>query len=157
MTVGVWVVAGLVASTRRKARSVALQALYAADIAHHSAQASVEELLLETTLPPQAQQYAREVVGGVAEHKKEIDELIQVVAPLWPLDQVPAVDLNVLRLAIFEILFNNRGRSTPPGAIINEAVDLAKRFGSEHSARFVNGVLGKVAGNMLGVAGSETT
>lgn len=133
------------ASVRLKARGVALQALYEADTAHHAAQASVDRLLPESRLSQEAQEYARGLVLGVVRHLQEIDRILQEAAPLWPLDQVAVIDRNVIRLAIYEILFNNRERPTPVGAVINEAVELAKRFGSENSPRFVNGVLGKVS------------
>ena len=77
----------------------------------------------------------------MAERRAQIDGVIAAHAPTWPVEQLPAVDRNILRIAIFEILFNNE---TPPKVAINEAVELAKRYGSETSSRFVNGVLGGV-------------
>ena len=75
-------------------------------------------------------------------HRPDIDRLIQRKAPAWPLEQLAPVDRNLLRLAIYEVLFDNR---VPVRAAINEAVELAKRFGSDSSPRFVNGVLGSVS------------
>ncbi|MBI2886638.1 MAG: transcription antitermination factor NusB [Chloroflexi bacterium] len=145
------------ASVRRKARTVVLQALYEADIAHHDAQASVARLLEESTLAPEVRRQAQELMAGVVEHGREIDRLLHEAAPLWPLEQMAVVDRALLRLAIFEILFNNRERSAPVGTVINEAVDMAKRFGSENSARFVNGVLGGIAQRAPGATQRETT
>lgn len=140
------------ASVRQKARIVALQALYEADMAHHSAQEAVERLLHESRLPAHGQMMARELVRGVMEHQKEVDRVLRKTAPQWPLHQVAVVDRNILRLAIYEILFNNREHSTPRGIVINEAVDLAKSFGSEKSPGFVNGVLGHLASEYAGTA-----
>jgi len=133
------------AGSRQKARMVALQALYEADLTHHSAVEALNHLLQESRLSEGSQEIARRLVVGVAEHSQDIDKVLHASAPQWPVDQVAIIDRNVLRLAIYEILFNNMERSVPSGVVINEAVDLAKRFGSENSQRFVNGVLGSVS------------
>ena len=135
--------------SRQKARVLALQALYEADLAHHSAPEALERLLGQSGVAEATQDLARKLVGGVMERGRDIDGVLQTAAPQWPVDQVSAVDRNVLRLAIYEILFNNMERSVPVGVVINEAVDLAKRFGSENSQRFVNGVLGNISKNHL--------
>jgi len=82
------------------------------------------------------------LVLGVIKKKKEIDQYIRKFAPAWPVAQIPAVDRNILRLAIFEILLDNR---VPVKVGINEAVELAKTFGSDSSPKFINGVLGSVS------------
>lgn len=87
--------------------------------------------------------FAMELVKGTVEHSQEIDGLIAKFAPAWPVEQIPVVDRNILRMAIFEMIFH---KATPPKVVINEAVELAKTFGSESSPRFVNGVLGSLAG-----------
>ncbi len=79
---------------------------------------------------------------GVQTNRPAIDRILAEVAPQWPLSEVAAIDRNILRIAIYEVLFDNE---TPVRAAVNEAVELAKTFGSESSARFVNGVLGTVA------------
>ena len=135
--------------TRRKGRELALQALYEADVTHHSAQEAVERLLGQGGVAEATQNLARDLVAGVLARGSDIDNALQASAPQWPVGQVSAVDRNVLRLAIYEILFNNMERSVPVGVVINEAVDLAKRFGSENSQRFVNGVLGTISKNYL--------
>jgi N utilization substance protein B len=88
-----------------------------------------------------ATRYARELVTGVLTNRGAIDTLIQQRAPLWPLAQMSAVDRNVLRIGLYESLYSNA--TVPLRTAINEAVELAKLFGSETSAKFVNGVLGR--------------
>lgn len=129
-------------SKRRRARIAALQALYEADTTGHDVDTILERLLEETPLAEETAAFARELVLGAIEQREYIDGVIRKVAPAWPLEQMAPVDRNILRLAILEILLNSR---TPMRAAINEAVELAKSFGSDNSARFVNGVLGSVA------------
>jgi len=87
--------------------------------------------------------FARDLIKGVLENKKKIDEIITKTAPEWPLEQVSLVDRNVLRLGIYELLFGKR-EEVPPKVAINEAIELAKSFGGETSGKFVNGVLGTI-------------
>lgn len=129
------------ASARRKARSVALQALYEIDTAGHDPQGVLERLFEETSLPDEVRAFAESRLEGILEHRQEIDQHIQKAAPTWPLEQISRIDLNILRLAIFEILFDNE---VPLKVAINEAIELAKTFGSDNSPKFVNGVLGAV-------------
>ena len=95
----------------------------------------------EQELPNEAALPARELIAGVRENKQKIDAAIRKFAPAWPLEQIALIDRNILRLAIFEMLLNNK---VPVKVAINEAVELAKMFGSENSSKFVNGVLGSV-------------
>lgn len=127
---------------RRKARTLALQSLYESDSSHHPLESAVERLLSESTLPPPAADFVRELSQNIERHRAEIDRVLEECAPAWPLEQIARVDRNILRIAIAEILFDNK---VPLRAAINEAVELAKTFGSDSSARFVNGVLGAVA------------
>jgi len=90
-------------------------------------------------LPPEGEAFLLRIVQGVLKHRDELDELIATYAPEWPIDQMAIIDRNILRIALFEFLI---GGGTPPKVAINEAVELAKRFGSDSSRRFVNGVLG---------------
>jgi N utilization substance protein B len=129
---------------RRKARTLALQALYETDSVGHEAELALNRLLTVNELAEDSISFARELVGGVIRHKIEIDRKIESFAPTWPIDQIPTVDRNILRLAIFELLFDE-GAAVPVKVAINEAVELAKKFGSESSPRFVNGVLGSVS------------
>jgi N utilization substance protein B len=126
---------------RRQARTIALQTLYEYDIAHHGPSEILQRHADEATLHPKVVEYANELVLGVCNHLADIDAHIQSAAREWPLQQMARIDKNILRLAIYEILFNN---TVPAKAAINEAVELAKSFGSDASSRFVNGVLGTI-------------
>jgi len=130
------------AGARRKARALALQALYEVDSAGHEVEGVVTRLLAEGGLSEENASFVRELVSGVIQNKEKIDHQVQSFAPAWPIEQIPAVDRNILRLAIFEILLDNR---VPVKVAINEAVELAKTFGSDNSSKFVNGVLGAVS------------
>ena len=127
---------------RRKARIAALKTLFEVDSVDHSPDHILERQLEEHSLPDDAAEFARHLVRGVMENYERLDELIRKNAPAWPLEQVAAVDRNILRLAIYEIVIDNR---VPMRAAINEAIELAKEFGGEASPKFVNGVLGSVA------------
>lgn len=123
---------------RRRGRELALQMLYQYELAGippDEVSASLEEL---QQAPEAAQQFALELVRGVVANLAAIDACIAAQADNWRLDRMAAVDRNVLRLALFELLFQ---RDTPPPVVIDEAVEIAKRFGSEKSGQFVNGVL----------------
>ncbi|MBX6771753.1 MAG: transcription antitermination factor NusB [Chloroflexi bacterium] len=120
-----------------------MQSLFEADLVGHDPLAVLERNLAEGEAGEVDAAYARQLVTGVVEHRAEIDRILSQAAPLWPLEQMPPVDKNVLRLAIYELLFDNR--RVPMKAAINEAVEIAKIFGSDSSSRFVNGVLGTVA------------
>ena len=133
------------ADPRTKARALALQALYEADVAGHSVSACFRWLKEEEELPEAAASYAMELVEGVGLRRDEIDGSIRKFAPAWPVIQLPVVDRNILRLAVYEILSD---RGVPRKVAINEAVELAKTFGGESSPRFVNGVLGSFVGDM---------
>ena len=127
---------------RRKARTIALKALYEMDSVGHESQDILSRLLEDTPAPDDVAAFAQELVSGVLGHREEIDAVIREKATAWPLEQVAVVDRNILRLAIYEMLIDNR---VPVRAIINEAVELAKSFGGESSPKFVNGVLGSVS------------
>ncbi len=112
-------------------------------------QRNMEEPISENTngaLPVdvRVREYSSSLVLGVLQNRDELDRLIEECTPSWPLDQMSSIDRNILRLAIFEVLLDNR---VPLKAAINEAVELGKRFGSDNSSRFINGVLGTVAAN----------
>ena len=130
------------AGERRKARALALQALYEIDSVGHEMEAVVSRLLAKGELSEENAAFIRELVSGVIQNREQIDCNIQSFAPAWPVEQIPVVDRNILRLAIFEILLDNK---VPVKVAINEAVELAKMFGGDNSAKFVNGVLGSVS------------
>ena len=99
-------------------------------------------LLSKKALDGEHASFTRDLVNGVLQHQAEIDEKIRNFAPAWPLSQMAAIDRSILRLAIFEILIDNR---VPIKVAINEAIELAKTFGSDNSPKFVNGVLGSIS------------
>ena len=127
---------------RRKARTLALQALYEIDIVGHDPEATMDHLLEEERLTEENAAFARDLVRGVTRYRDKLDAHIHKFAPAWPVEQIAVIDRNILRLAIFEILLDNR---VPLKVAINEAVELAKEFGSDSSPRFINGVLGAVS------------
>ncbi len=121
---------------RTRERKRALDVLHAADV---TSRAPLEVLALEDEpVGP----FARRLVAGVVSHAAEIDALIRSYADRWPLERMPVVDRNLLRIAIYELLHEP---DTPAGAVINEAVSLAKLLSTEDSGRFVNGLLGRLA------------
>ena len=128
---------------RHRARIAALQALFELDATDHNAAEVLQRRLDEEQFAPEGVSFLSRLVIGAWEHRDEIDGIIAKAAPTWPLHQMPGVDKAVLRIAIFELLFNKEEK-TPVKAVINEAVELAKHFGSDSSSRFVNGVLGSV-------------
>ena len=140
------------AGGRRRARSVALQALYEIDSVGHDPEATLSRLLKEEKLGEETEAFARELVRGVVRYREKLDSHIQRFAPAWPVSQIAIIDRNILRLAIFEILLDNK---VPIKVAINEAVELAKAFGSDSSPRFVNGVLGAVSALVKNEKGPE--
>ncbi len=126
---------------RRQARVVAFQTLFEVDLVHHNPDTVVAQRLEEMPLPEDAQSFARELVQGVINNKSAVDQQIHQAAPQWPLDQMAKADVNILRLAVYELSTHK----APLKVVINEAVELAKTYGGESSPRFVNGVLGTVA------------
>ncbi len=130
------------AGSRRKARIVALQALYEIDTTKHKPDDVVKVQSAEAELTEENTTFVQELISGVVANRAKIDENIRRFASSWPLEQLSVIDRNILRLAIFEILFDNK---VSLKVSINEAVELAKAFGSDNSAKFVNGVLGSVS------------
>lgn len=126
---------------RHRARIVALQALYEIDCTSHAPAVVVEQRLAAAQLPEAGRDFARGLVLGVWKNRERLDALIARYAPEWPVDQIAVIDRNILRIAIYEILMHH---DTPTKVAINEAVELAKLFGSDSSSRFVNGVLGSL-------------
>ena len=127
---------------RRKARTIAFQVLCETNTTRHDPDKTLEQLLAESNLSEVNAGFARELISGVIKNKQKIDEYIRRFAPAWPIEQLAVVDKSILRLAIYELLLDNR---VPTKVAINEAVELAKIFGSESSAKFINGVLGAVS------------
>jgi len=133
-------------ANRHLSRSIAVQSLFEWDF-NKMHDGEIEEIVdrnIETFAPGlEDSTYTQALVKGVLDHKDEIDEVIQKVAPEWPLDQIALVDKGILRLGFYELLFEDK-RNVPSKVAINEAVELAKTFGGDASRKFVNGVLGTV-------------
>src|SRR5688572_15376596 len=124
---------------RTKARSIALQVLYETDLSNHMPGDVLKTRLEDNTLTEDHAEFARQIIFGVLPLTHELDHVIAKYAPEWPLDQIAAIDRNIIRIACWEFAVS---RETPVKVAINEAVELAKMYGSESTARFVNGVLG---------------
>ena len=127
---------------RTRARALALQVLYEVDMANHPPAEVFASRLEETPLSDEHSEFARTIIFGVLPLTNNLDQLIAKYAPEWPLDQIAAIDRNILRLALWEFAVSH---DTPIKVAINEAVELAKTFGSDSAPRFVNGVLGSLA------------
>ena len=131
-------------SARSKARKQSLDLLYEADIR----KVDLLQLMTERDLLDEGpdtrpiREFTRELISGVSEHKRKIDELITTYAQGWDMDRLPAVDRNILRLAIFEIVWSSE---LPDAVAIDEALTLAKEISTEESAGYIHGVLGRIA------------
>lgn len=128
--------------SRTRARSLALQVLYEVDIAKHPPGEIYKLRLDDTPLTDELSEFARQIIFGVLPLTEKLDQVIAQYAPEWPLDQIAAIDRNILRMALWEFAVYH---DTPIKVAINEAVELAKQFGSDSAPRFINGVLGALA------------
>lgn len=129
---------------RHPARRLALQTLFEIDLNRGAdAKATWERGVFRAGLNEQAGAFAWDLVQGVIDHRRELDEEIAELAPEFPIDQMPRIDRNVLRIGLYELRYAG---DAPASVIIDEAVELAKMFGSEASAKFVNGVLATAVG-----------
>lgn len=126
---------------RHRARIAALQALFEADTSQHGAREALGRIVASQRLGAEPAAFAKDLIEGVLAQQDQLDRTIAEAAPAWPVEQLPPVDRNILRLALWEMLGDN---GTPVRAVINEAVELAKSFGSDSSSKFVNGVLGAI-------------
>ena len=127
---------------RTRARSLALQVLYEVDITNHPPGESFKSRLEDEPLSDDLAGFAHQIIFGVLPITDTLDHLIAKYAPEWPLDQIAAIDRNILRMALWEFAVYGE---TPLKVSINEAVELAKLYGSDSAPRFVNGVLGTLA------------
>ena len=127
---------------RTAAREAALQMLFSADLGSHAADAAVQNFWREFPGDPEGRAYADEAVRGVLEQKDAIDVRVRKASQNWRLERMTAIDRNVLRLGTWELV--NRA-DVPRAVIIDESVEIAKRFGGKQSASFVNGVLDRIA------------
>jgi N utilization substance protein B len=127
---------------RTKARCVALQALYEIDIAGHPPEIVLQSRLEETSFDPLLEEFIKQIVLGVYSIAEILDGFIAENAPDWPLEQVAPIDRNIIRIALWEFAIY---KQTPIKVAINEAVELAKIYGTDSTPRFVNGVLGSLS------------
>jgi N utilization substance protein B len=128
--------------SRTRARSLALQVLYETDLTQHPPAEVFKARLEELPLTDELADFARQIIFGVIPLIEHLDHMISRYAPEWPLDQIAAIDRNILRIAFWEFAVQGE---TPIKVAINEAVELAKSYGSDSAPRFVNGVLGALA------------
>jgi transcription antitermination protein NusB len=127
---------------RRKAREVALQLLYQLDVQGEStAEPHLDEFWSRHPVDPEAREFADSLVRGTKLHETKIDEIIAQYAENWELDRMAVVDRNILRQGIFELLWMGEA---PPKVVINEALEVAKKFSTQESSRFINGILDRV-------------
>lgn len=133
-------------ASRHLSRSIAVQSLYEWDFKNYQDNLLPEiiERNIEEFGPGlKEKEFVNKLVLGVVEHRHQLDGIIEKAAPMWPLDQIDMIDRNVLRLGLFELIYENK-EEVPPKVAINEAIELAKSFGGESSGKFINGVLGTV-------------
>lgn len=134
--------------SRTKARGVALQVLFEHDLTGHSLGDTLEARLGEENLEDQLVQFTSQIIAGVTPLVQQLDLIIAEHAPEWPLDQVAVIDRNILRIALWECGIE---KCTPVKVAINEAIELAKVYGSDSSPRFINGVLGSLVNHIADI------
>jgi N utilization substance protein B len=133
--------------TRREARELALQALYSLVMNPAGSRASLQLFLEEATAAPAVREFARQLVEGVTAHQEEIDIRLRAASQHWSLTRMGKVDISLLRLAVFELLYRD---DIPKNVTINESIEIAKKFGTEDSPAFVNGILDEIARSLTG-------
>jgi N utilization substance protein B len=127
---------------RRKGREIAVQVLYGIDLGGDGPEGAFDRLIGDFDVEPETAEFAWSLVYGVTEHRDKMDSLIAEVSEHWRLDRMSVVDRNILRLAAYELIYR---RDVPRPVVLNEAIEIAKEFGTADSAAFVNGVLDRVA------------
>tara|TARA_Y100000310_G_scaffold273705_1_gene289352 strand:- start:39721 stop:40602 length:882 start_codon:yes stop_codon:yes gene_type:complete len=145
-------------ANRHLSRSIVLQSLFEWDFNSYGKDKlpKIIEVTSKEFAPGASDnEYIDKLVRGIVEKQKTLDAIIEKAAPDWPIDKISIVDRNVLRVGLFELLYANRNE-VPPKVAINEAIELAKAFGGDHSGKFVNGVLGTVY-REIGEPGKDDT
>jgi len=148
------------ASNRHLGRIVALQTLYEYEFRADETNVSVDDIL-DRNIQRYAEAiddkgFVSELIKGVLSQQADLDAKLQPIAPGWPIEQIARIDRNVLRIGLYELL--HKGDVVPPKVAINEAVELAKAFGSDNSSKFINGVLGTALRTLVeGVSDAKTT
>jgi len=131
---------------RRKSREFALQALYQLNITKQDVPALLTQFQKHFLPEGEADEFLRRLVLGVLEHCEELDRLIERYSENWRLDRIDLIDRNILRMALFELLYCE---DIPPKVTINEAIDLGKRYGSDDSGSFINGILDRIQNEVV--------
>ncbi len=126
---------------RRRSRELALQVLYQWDVTGHDAAKTLVQFQSHFSQDEQKDEFAERIVLGVLTQREEIDRIVEQYSENWRLERMTVIDRNLLRLATFELLFCD---DIPPKVTLNEAIDLGKRFGSEDSSAFINGILDRI-------------
>lgn len=127
---------------RRQGREAAFQLIYQLDATHQSIDDTVDSFFLQMGVPHDVREFALQLVKGTREHLDEIDQLISTYSEHWKLSRMNSVDKNVLRLGVYELLYCPE---TPTKVIINEAIEVGKKFGADESGAFINGLLDKIS------------
>ena len=131
---------------RRQSREIALQALYRVELTGDTSPEALERLWQHFEAPIEARAFALELIDGVLAEREAIDRMLADAAEHWSLGRLSRVDLNVLRIAAYELL--RRDERAPTSVVIDEAIEIARRFGGEESSQFVNGILDEIAGRL---------
>ena len=126
---------------RRTARELALKFLYQTEFNSNSPDSELNSFCDRANVSEEVQNFTQALIKNILFHKKEVDELLEKISANWAPDRMAVIDKNILRLGICELLFDP---TTPPKVVINEAVEIAKKFGTEESPDFINGILDKV-------------
>lgn len=137
--------------SRRKAREKALQAIFQIDLARTKVDNALASVFQESQLSGTDREFVERIVKGATGHLAEIDARLQEYAAGWSLDRMPNVDRNIMRLALYELIYD---REASINVIINEAVELARRYSTEESSAYINGVL-DTASKSMGINGSN--
>ena len=126
---------------RRSARELALKFLYQAEFNSDSPDSELDPFLERANVSEEIQNFTQTLIENLLIHEKEVDELLKKISSKWAPDRMAVIDKNILRLGICELLFDP---AIPPKVVINEAVEIAKKFGTEESPDFINGILDKI-------------
>ena len=126
---------------RRTARELALKFLYQTEFNSNSPDSELNSFCDRANVSEEVQNFTQALIKNILFHKKEVDELLEKISANWSPDRMAVIDKNILRLGICELLFDP---TAPPKVVINEAVEIAKKFGTEESPDFINGILDKV-------------
>jgi transcription antitermination protein NusB len=139
---------------RRQSREIALKLLYAYDITQESATELLRAPWIESLGPEGIRRFALTLVEGVIRHRDEIDALVQAWSMNWSLERIGVIERNILRFAICELLFLN---DIPPNVTINEAVEVAKRYGTDEAPSFINGILDRIKQEVVAGRGENVS